>query len=177
MVRRFEAQQTTVIRELTGTMRKMEASSLKIDQGDLLNEDETEVSITFDRNGKRYIFKCSTYNNKLDNLRAAQLTISYLYRALETYGVNSQEESISNAIFDNFMLGFEATPDDGILKLTAGDQWYEILNVRPQATEQEIKNAYKALSKIYHPDNGGTKEDFIRLKDAYDKAINTLKEV
>ncbi len=176
MVRRFKAQQTTVINELTIIMRQMGATSLKIDQGDLLNDEEKEVSITFDRNSRRYIFKCATYDNKLDNLRAAQLTISYLYRALEAYGVNSQEENISNAIFDNFLLGFEATPDDGILKLTAGDQWYEILNVRPQATEQEIKNAYKALSKTYHPDNGGTKESFIRLKNAYDKAINVLKE-
>ncbi len=176
MARRFEAQQATTINELTSTMRKMGATSLKIDQGDLLNEEEKEVSITFDRNGKRYIFKCSTYENKLDNLRAAQLTISYLYRALEAYGVNSQEENIANTIFDNFLLGFEATPDDGILKLTAGNQWYEILNVRPQATEQEIKNAYKALSKVHHPDNGGDKDDFIRLKDAYDEAINTLKE-
>jgi len=173
MARKFTAQQTTVIRDLTSIMRKMDATSLKIDQGDLLDDQDVEVKITFDRNGKRYIFKCSNYKNKLDNLRAAQLTISYLYRALEAYGVESSEEGLSNDIFDNFLLGFEATPDDSVLKLTAGDQWYEILNVRPQATPKEVKNAYRGLCKIYHPDNGGSKEAFQRLCVAYEEGLRT----
>jgi len=175
MTRRFNAKQITVINELTNTMRKMGATSLKIDQGDLLDDSQREVSITFDRNAKRYIFKCSNYANKLDNIRAAQLTISYLYRALESYGVEKSEEGLANDIFDSFLLGFEATPDDGILKLTAGNKWYEVLNVRPQATEQEIKNAYRSLSKIYHPDNGGNKESFVKLKDAYNAALIDIK--
>lgn len=171
MARRFSAQQGTVISQLTNTMKKMGCTSLKIDQGDLLDDDNVEVSITFDRNGRRYIFKCDNYSHKLDNLRAAQLTIEYLYRALEAYGVESQEENLANKIFDNFLLGFEASPDDNVLRLTSGDSWHEVLNVRPQATEQEIKNAYKSLARIYHPDNGGSKESFVRLKKAYDEGM------
>jgi len=171
MKKRFSAQQGTVIKQLTNTMRKMNCSSLKIDQGDLLDENSTEVSITFDRNGKRYIFKCDSYDYKSDNLRASQLTIEYLYRALESYGVESIEKDIVDRIFDNFLLGFEATPDDGILKLTTGSNWFEILNIRPQASEQEIKNAYKALARIHHPDSGGSKEDFVRLKNAFDEGM------
>ena len=174
--RRFSAKQGTVIKELTNVMRKMDCSSLKIDQGDLLDDSQKETKITFDRNGKRYIFKCDSYDNKLDNLRASQLTISYLYRALESYGVESTEENIANKIFDNFLLGFEATPDDDVLKLTAGNEWFEVLNVRPQATEQEIKNAYKSLAKIYHPDNGGSKELFVRLKEAYEEGLRVMIE-
>jgi len=171
MARRFTAKQGTIIKQLTTVMKKMGCSSLRIDQGDLLDDSNTGVSITFDRNGRRYIFKCDVYNNNLDNLRASQLTIEYLYRALEAYGVQTAEESLANKIFENFLLGFEATPDDGILKLTAGDNWYEILNVRPQASVQEVKNAYKALAKIYHPDNGGSKEAFVRLRKAYEEGI------
>ena len=171
MARRFSAKQGTVVRDLTSVMHKMGAISLKIDQGDLLDDDQREISITFDRNGRRYIFRCETYDNKLDNLRAAQLTISYLYRALEAYGVNSTETEMADKIFDNFLLGFEATPDDDVLKLTAGNAWYEILNVRPQATKHEIKNAFRALSKVHHPDHGGDISQFKRLRKAYDEGI------
>ena len=174
MARRFSAQQGTVISQLTNTMRKMRCTSLKIDQGDLLDEINKEVIITFDRNGRRYIFKCSSYDHKLDNLRASQLTIEYLYRALESYGVESIDEGLANKIFDNFLLGFEATPSDDVLKLPFSSHWYDTLNVRPQATEQEIKNAYKSLCKVHHPDVGGTKHDYIRLKNAFDEGISQL---
>lgn len=175
MARRFSAQQTTKINQLTNTMKKMGCTSLKIDQGDLLDPADVKVSITFDRNGKRYIFSCDNYKHKSDNLRAAQLTIEYLYRALESYGVESLEQDLADKIFDNFLLGFEAMPDDGVLKLTAGNEWYEVLSVRPQATEQEVRNAYKALARIYHPDSGGRKEDFIKLKAAYDEALEMVQ--
>jgi hypothetical protein len=169
--RRFSAQQGTVISQLTSTMKKMGCTSLKIDQGDLLDDKAVEVGITFDRNGRRYVFKCSSYPHKLDNLRAAQLTIEYLYRALEAYGVKTSEESLANKIFDNFLLGFEATPDDGILKLTAGNEWYEGLNVSKNATLIDVKNAYKSLCRVYHPDNGGSHDNFLRLKKAYDEGV------
>ena len=34
--------------------------------------------------------------------------------------------------------------------------YYEILEVTPEASEEVIKAAYKALVKRMHPDNGGT---------------------
>ena len=30
---------------------------------------------------------------------------------------------------------------------------YDVLGVSPSATNEEVRNAYKALAKKYHPDN------------------------
>jgi len=47
------------------------------------------------------------------------------------------------------------------------DDLYEILDVPPGATGDEIRAAYRKLSKMYHPDSGGTPAFFRRLQDAY----------
>lgn len=44
---------------------------------------------------------------------------------------------------------------------------YEILGIEKNATEEEIKKAYRDLSKIHHPDAGGESEDFKRIAEAY----------
>lgn len=46
-----------------------------------------------------------------------------------------------------------------------------ILELHANATDKEIKSAYRKLSKKYHPDINGTpsaKEHFLAIKDAYD---------
>lgn len=44
--------------------------------------------------------------------------------------------------------------------------YYEILQILKEATEEEIKNAYKRLARMYHPDNNpGNKEAEIKFKE------------
>lgn len=167
MPRRFEATLGTVTKDLQSTMRKMEATSLKINQDIFTGAAE----IIFDRNGKRYTFACSKYDHATDNLRAAQLTIDYLYRALETYGTDRNEEALEDT-FDRLFLGFEAMPDDSALLLSTGTKnWWEILGVDHGAPKKAIINAFKALAKVHHPDAGGNPEDFKRLRGAYDEGM------
>lgn len=48
--------------------------------------------------------------------------------------------------------------------------YYDILGVRRDATQEEIKNAYRKLAKKYHPDSSGTQDDreqFQRIQEAY----------
>ena len=45
---------------------------------------------------------------------------------------------------------------------------YKILGVSDNATKDECKKAYKVLAKKYHPDVGGTIEDFRKLNEAYE---------
>jgi hypothetical protein len=52
--------------------------------------------------------------------------------------------------------------------------FYEILGVSQNATEDEIKSAFRELAVQKHPDKGGSAEEFIQLKTAYDTLKNPL---
>lgn len=45
---------------------------------------------------------------------------------------------------------------------------YDLLQIKSNATPAAIKNAYRGLSKKYHPDHGGSVESFMAIKKAYD---------
>ena len=56
--------------------------------------------------------------------------------------------------------------------------FYEALEVRPNATQSQIKEAYYRLSKIYHPDRNklggeGAEENFRMINEAYEVLGNT----
>ena len=163
--RRFSAMESTVKKDLRNIMNKIEATSLKI----LMDEFSGEVEVIFDRDGKRYTKKCSRWEHSLDNLRAIGLSIDYLYRAVEIYGIESEEEF--NSLFDSTFIGIEATPDDTSLLLGHSSNWWEILGTSKEATKQEIINGYKAMAKVHHPDAGGSVEQFQKVRKAYEEAI------
>ena len=47
---------------------------------------------------------------------------------------------------------------------------YKILGLSKEATLEEVKSQFKALSKLYHPDtkSNSDSEQFMRIKEAYD---------
>lgn len=51
---------------------------------------------------------------------------------------------------------------------------YMILNVRYNATSEEVKSAYRVLVKQSHPDVGGNKEDFMKIQEAYEEIMDRL---
>jgi hypothetical protein len=48
------------------------------------------------------------------------------------------------------------------------DTLYEVLNVEPNASADEIRAAFRRLGAKVHPDRGGSNALFRRVKDAYD---------
>ena len=55
---------------------------------------------------------------------------------------------------------------------------YKILGVSPDATDDEVKKAYRQLAKKYHPDvnkEAGAEERFKRIQNAYDTIMNMRK--
>jgi DnaJ-class molecular chaperone len=57
--------------------------------------------------------------------------------------------------------------------------YYKILNIEKDASEKEIKLAYRKLAKKFHPDlnkkDPKAKEKFIKLKEAYDTLKDPIK--
>lgn len=57
---------------------------------------------------------------------------------------------------------------------------YRVLGVSPSATEDEIKKAYRALAKKYHPDvNNGSPEAEAKMKEvneAYSQVIKMKRD-
>lgn len=170
--RRFSATQQTTVKDLQRIMTKIAATSLRIEQ-DVMGGG---VKVIFDRGGKRYIRECVRWPESLDNLRAIGLQIDYLYRALEIYGVDMSESTFDQE-FDNVFSGYLATPDDTALLLGDGQaKWWDVLGIRPDATRDDIRNAFRALARIHHPDVGGNAEDFKRLHAAFDEAMKAVKK-
>ena len=45
---------------------------------------------------------------------------------------------------------------------------YQILGLQSEASLEEIRTAYRTKARLFHPDQGGRVEDFLRIKKAYD---------
>jgi hypothetical protein len=173
--RRFAAQETTTYRDLQASMRKLGATSLRVKERDLLNPKDVRAEIVFDRptssGAKRYVVRCGKWPSFLDNLRAAERTIFYLYRAIAEYGAETNEKAFAEAV-DQFFAGFEALPDDTVLMLASGQKpWWETLGTKEQASKAEIMSAFRALARVHHPDAGGNPETFKRLRAAYESGL------
>lgn len=55
------------------------------------------------------------------------------------------------------------------------DNYYNVLGVRKDASEDEIKKAFRKLAREVHPDKGGDKEQFQRIQEAYEVLGNSEK--
>lgn len=57
------------------------------------------------------------------------------------------------------------------------ENYYDILEVTENATQDEIKKSYRKLAMQYHPDKGGNEEKFKKLSEAYDIIGDETKRV
>ena len=48
------------------------------------------------------------------------------------------------------------------------EDFYGVLGVKENATQEEIKKVYRKLVKENHPDKGGDEEKFKKISTAYD---------
>ena len=53
--------------------------------------------------------------------------------------------------------------------------YYEILGLKPGATDEEIKKAFRKLVLIFHPNKGGDPEKFKLIKDSKDLLLDPMK--
>lgn len=53
---------------------------------------------------------------------------------------------------------------------------FSALGLSPEATVDEIKEAWRGLASIHHPDRGGDAAEFDRLRQAYKEALALVEE-
>merc|ERR1711879_881178 len=78
-----------------------------------------------------------------------------------------------NRALDEYILRqmcFKSEIVDEIARLHE-DCAYAILGVDSNATDGDLKKAYRILAMQCHPDKGGDKEDFQELNNAYEKIM------
>lgn len=59
-------------------------------------------------------------------------------------------------------------------------RYYEILGIRPGASRDEIRQAYRNLAKIYHPDRNPSEEakhKFIQIQNAYEILTDDVRRM
>jgi hypothetical protein len=49
---------------------------------------------------------------------------------------------------------------------------YKILGISDQATDEEVRRAYRAMAAKYHPDAGGDAWVFAQVREAYDRILH-----
>lgn len=118
------------------------------------------VAAYFSLAGNPQCIPCDKWNRIEDNLQAIRLTVEAL-RGLERWGA----KEMVNAAFR----GFAALPAPHT------ETWWEILELTPQATEPDIRAAFRRLARLTHPDAGGDKDEFIKLQNAFEEGLRSIQ--
>lgn len=184
--RRFEATPETVLRDLAATLVRMGATDAQVALGGRLSKELARqyqrsgvatdqlvmdlvpvgAAVAFTRGGRRYRFACAKYDDQRDNLRAAQLAVSLLYRVYDEYAVSEGQEGQQE--FDRLFGGHLALGDGSAA-------WWAVLGVPQDAGPEQVRRAYHQQVRALHTDNPenrgpGAHDALVRVNRAYDEA-------
>jgi hypothetical protein len=125
--------------------------------------DDTGVAVYFHRGEQRLAMACDQYMDVWENLRALQKTIEAM-RGIERWG--------SSSLLDRAFTGFAALP------APRGGSCWDLLGIGDQwesATEEQVKDAWRARVKVVHPSVPGGSEDALReVNEAKDLALSSV---
>ena len=119
------------------------------------------AAVYFKYKNTSLVMACDHYFYVNNNVRGLALTIEAM-RAIERHGASDMMERAFR--------GFTALPEQ------AGEFWREVLEIPPAArpTKEDIEKHFRALAHIYHPDKGGTHEEWLRLSLARENALRDI---
>jgi len=160
---RFKTNFLSAVRMLSAEARRLGADHLVISTNLELapdglpyphhREPEDEgVAVYFIYKQQSMCFACDMWDKVGDNIYAIAKTMKAL-RGIERWGAGE--------MFQQAFTAFTAPP--------APRSPYDILGVRPAATQQEIDAAYRKRAKLFHPDApGGSASAMVELNRARD---------
>ena len=103
---------------------------------------------------------CDQYLTVWENIYALGKTIESI-RAIQRYGA-------SEFIKRTFM-GFKELPPSGSLDISS-KSWWEVLEVKPNDSNDIIKSAFRAKLKLHNPDTGGDRELYEQVIKAFNES-------
>jgi hypothetical protein len=122
--------------------------------------DDVGVAVYFTRGETEVCFPCDKWITVADNLHAIELTIAAI-RGIERWGAKE--------MMDAAFKGYAALPEPSSAPSVA---WWTVLEISPDATEEEKHRAYRALARKLHPDvPGGDAARFLVVQAAYEQAL------
>lgn len=139
---------------IVSTNLKLNLSGLP--RGDQGEPSDPGVAVYFQKkNGPMRVIAIDAYYRVRDNLAAIAATLEAM-RAIERHG--------GAQILERAFTGFAA--------LTApGKNWWDVLEVKPDATRAAIETNFRRLAHDRHPDRGGDHAKMAELNEARDAAL------
>mmetsp|Transcript_66408 Transcript_66408/g.151997 ORF Transcript_66408/g.151997 Transcript_66408/m.151997 type:complete len:1592 (-) Transcript_66408:147-4922(-) len=123
--------------------------------------------------GRREESSASGPSMTSDELVAKELGLTEQDLSSTTKEMSMEELSRINKFFDDYilrMMRFKSEVMDEIARLHEQSA-YVILGVSSNATDGEIRKAYRKAAMMVHPDKGGDAKDFQELANAYEKIM------
>lgn len=102
------------------------------------------------------VLTCDKWKKTSFNIEAIARDIE-AQRARQRWGCTSVEQAFQ---------GYLAIPEK-----CGGSSWWDLLKVSPTATKDQIKERFKNLSKTFHPDKGGSHDQWVALQEAFNQAM------
>jgi hypothetical protein len=137
------------------------STNLRLNMAGLPRADQGEpgdpgVAVYFQKkNGPMRVIAIDAYYRVRDNLAAIAATLEAM-RAIERHG--------GAQILERAFTGFAA--------LTApGKNWWDVLEVKPDASREIIEANFRRLAHDRHPDRGGSHDDMATLNEARNAAL------
>jgi len=115
------------------------------------------VAVYFRLLGKPRTLACDRWDRVADNMAAIAGHVAAI-RAVDRYGVGTLEQAFA---------GYAALP-------ASTEEWWLVLGVEPNATIEEVEEAFRDLAKRHHPDAGGAPGEMARLTAAREAARRAL---
>jgi hypothetical protein len=131
---------------------------LRLDGGPRSGQSEPSdpgVAVYWQRRGESRCIAVDQYTKVTGNLAAIAATLDAM-RAIERHG--------GAEILDRAFTGFVA--------LAGPTPWWVVLDVKHNATRDDIEAAYLRKRSAAHPDRGGSPDAFQAVTHAYQQAIN-----
>lgn len=116
------------------------------------------AALYFRLKGKPRCLACDKWDRVPDNITAIAFHIRAL-RAVDRYGVGTLDQAFA---------GYAALPS-GV------PNWWDVLEVDPRATLEDVEKAYRRLAQLLHPDRGGSDDAMARLNGAREAAREALR--